>query len=47
MHVGLSVFTTGYSSELDMEVEIVHNVAEDDNEIVMAFGFHFLPVVHP
>ena len=51
MHVGLGVFVRGYSSELDMEVEIVHdtlhNAGEDDDEIVMAFGFPFFPFGHP
>ena len=51
VHVGLSVFGRGYSSEADMEVEIVHNTlhnaAEDDDEIVMAFSFPFFPIGHP
>ena len=51
VHVGLSVFTRGHSSKSDMEVEIVHdtlhNTAEDDDEIVMAFGFPFFPIGHP
>ena len=51
VHLGLSVFTRGYSSELDMEVKIMHNTlhssAEEDDEIVMAFGFPFFPIGHP
>ena len=51
VHLGLSVFTRGYSSESNMEVEIVHNTlhsaTEDDDEIVMAFGFPYFPIGHP
>ena len=51
VHVGLGALVRGYSSESDMEVEIVHdtlhNAAKDDDEIVMAFGFPFFPVGHP
>ena len=49
VHKGIGALVVGYSSESDMEVEIVHdtlhNAAED--EIVMAFGFPFFPVGHP
>ena len=51
VHLGLSVFARGYSSESDMEVKIVHNTlhssAKEDDEIVMAFGFPFFPAGHP
>ena len=51
VHVGLGALVRGYSSESDMEVEIVHdtlhNATEDDDEIVMAFGFPFFLVGHP
>ena len=51
VHLGLSIFARGYSSELDLEVDIVHDTlhssAEEDDEIVMAFGFPFFPIGHP
>ena len=51
MHVGIGALVKGYSFKSDMEVEIVHdtlhNAIEDDNEIVMAFGFPFFPIGHP
>ena len=51
VHKGIGALVRGYSPESDMEVEIVHdtlhNAAEDDDEIVMAFGFPFFPIQHP
>ena len=49
--MGLGALVGGYSLDSNMEVEIVHdtlhNATEDDNKIVMAFGFPFFPVGHP
>ena len=51
VHVGLGIIVTGYSSKSNMEVEIVqdtlHNAVEDEDKIMMAFGFPFFPVGHP
>ena len=51
VHRGIGALVVGYSSESDMEVEIVHdnlrNSHRDDDEIMMAFGFPFFPVGHP
>ena len=51
MHRGIGALAVGYSSESDMEVEIVHdnlrNSHGDDDEIMMALGFPFFPIGHP
>ena len=51
VHRGIGALVVGYSSESDMEVEIVHdnprNSHEDDDKIMMALGFPFFPVGHP
>ena len=51
VHRGIGALVVGYSSESDMEVEIVHdnlrNSHRDDDEIMMAFGFPFFLVGHP
>ena len=51
VHRGIGALVVGYSSESNMEVEIVHdnlhNSTGDDDKIMMAFGFPFFPVEHP
>ena len=51
VHRGIGALVAGYSSESNMEVEIVHdnlrNSHEDDDEIMMVLGFPFFPVGHP
>ena len=51
VHRGIGALVVGYSSESDMEVEIVHdnlrNSHEDDDEIMMVLGFPFFPAGHP
>ena len=46
-YLGLSVFARGYSLKLDLEVDIVHDFAEEDDEIVMVLGYPFFPAGHP
>ena len=49
VHLGLSVFTRGYSSESDREVDIEHDDDEDnvsDDEIMMVLGYPFFPIVN-
>ena len=47
MHLGLSAFTRGYSSESDYEVDIEHDDEDDYNregdEILMILGYPFFP----
>ena len=48
VHLGLSVFTRGYSSESDREVDIEHDDDEDnvsDDDIMMVLGYPFFPIV--
>ena len=48
VHLGLSVFTWGYSSESSLEVDIEHNNEDDnesDDEIMMVLGYPFFPIV--
>ena len=51
VHREIGALVVGYSSELDMEVEIVHdnlrNSHDDDDEIMMVLGYPFFPVGHP
>ena len=47
IHFGLDVFTRGYSSESDFEVDVEndeHDYREDD-EILLFFGYPYLPRV--
>ena len=48
VHLGLSVFTRGYSLDSDYEVDIEHN-NEDENqegdEIMMVWGYPFFPIL--
>ena len=44
----LSVFTRGYSSESDLEVDIEHSNEDDnesDDEIMMVLGYPFFPII--
>ena len=51
VHRGIGALVVGYSSESDMEVEIVHdnlcNSHNDDDEIMMVLGYPFFTVGHP
>ena len=51
VHREIGALVVDYSSESDMEVEIMHdnlrNSHRDDDEIMMAFGFPFFPAGHP
>ena len=47
VHLGLSVFTRGYSLESDFEVDIEHSNEDDnesDDEIMMVLGYPFFPI---
>ena len=50
IHRGLSPFVRGYSSESDIEVDIVHDdmyASDGDHEIMVVLGFPYFPVGFP
>ena len=47
VHLGMSAFARGYSSESNLEVDLENDEMEfrEDDEILMLFGYPYLPPV--